>query len=463
MRIPRLLTLAVALVAVALTIVVGTQVLQPPLPLIDGAGFSHERITPNADGQEDLTTFSYTLTRNATISITFTDGEGRMFVFRQDEPRVPDDYSVLFSGVVHGFILPGETIHGEVLTRLLPNGAYDWLLTAVDEAGQSTQATGTLTIAEADPVLPDLTGFDFRSTFTPNQDGISDRVTFNVYVTKEARLTMYLVNEAGEREFITERVEDVTFGQAGAHTFDYDGGVDAGNEPPPDDTYHVVILAEDAEGQKVRRTGTLELRDGGIPVGAILPQPSGTTVFYDTMPYEDRYYTDEFVQGDLIPVPEGVESTISDSEVVILGDLLVFRLTITNDGSVGLRTTGPPPGTVYQQEQRASTLGWFDEPGAWRVGFECETMVSSYPWRWAIAPTDQLAAVEDGEHTFYYLPPGEQAVVWGGVRLTEIRTRRNPQQCWFALIHEDVKIAQAFVDLRWVEIVPGAGATTDDD
>ncbi len=455
MRIPRLLTVAAALAAVALTVFVGIQILRPPRPLIDGAGFEHERITPNADGQNDLTTFSYTLTRNATVSIVFMDREGRAFVFREDESRVADDYRVLFSGVVHGFALPGETIHGEVLARLLPDGDYDWTITAVDEAGQTARESGTLTIADADTDLPDLPGFDFMSTFTPNQDGLSDRVTFNVYVTKDAQLTMYLVNEAGEREFITERAEGITFGEAGAHDFDYDGGIDSGNEPPPDDTYQVVLLAEDAEGQKIRRTGTLALRDGGLPIGAIFPQPTGTTVFYDTRPYADRFYSDETVQGDLIPIPEGVQSTISDSEVVIQGDLLVFRLTITNDGSIGLRTTGPPPGTVYQQEQRASTLGWFEESGAWRVGFECETMAASYPWRWAIAPADQLEVVEEGEDTFYYLPPGEQAVVWGAVRLTEIRPRRNPQQCWFALIHEDVEIAQANVDRRWVETVPG--------
>ena len=454
MQIPRLSTVVVALVALAMTVVVGLQVVRPARPLIEEAGFSPERITPNADGEDDLTTFSYTLTRNATVTLAFSDAGGREYVFRDSQSRVPDEYRVLFSGVVRGFTLPGETVHGEVLERLLPDGEYTWTLTAVDEEGVSEQAQGTLTIADADPVLPDLPEFDFVGELTPNQDGITDRVRFNVYVTKAARLTMYLLDDAGERQYITERNEGIRLGEAGLHVFDYDGGVEAGEEPPPDGDYQVILIAEDDEGQKIRRTGALAVRDGGLPFGAIFPQPTGTTVYYDTMPYQDAYYSDAETQGELIAIPEGIESAIADSEVVVQGDMLVFRLTITNDGSVGLRTTGPPPGTVYQQDQRASSLGWFPESGAWRVGLECDTARASYPWRWAIAPMDQLVAVEDGEDTFYYLPPGAQAVVWGGVRLTDIIPRRNPQQCWFGLIHEDVAVQQADVDRRWVEIVP---------
>jgi len=176
------------------------------------------------------------------------------------------------------------------------------------------------------------------------------------------------------------------------------------------------------------------------------------------MPYDEAYFTDADHAGALIPVPEGIEASISDSEVVLQGDMLVFRLTITNDGSVGLRTSGPPPGTVYAQDQRASGIGWFEQSGAWRVGLECDTTASSYPWRWALAPTDQLEVVEANGETYYYLPPGAQAVVWGAVRLTEIVPQRNPQPCWIGLIHEDVSVVQSDVDRRWVEIVPGPDA-----
>jgi len=456
MQIPRLLTVLVALAALAVALLLGAMALQPPLPLIVTAGFDDARITPNADGENDLTTFRYTLARAATITLDFTDAEGNRFVFREGQARVPGDYSVLFGGIVDGYVLPGETVLSEVDTRLMPDGEYTWSLAATAADGEEMVATGSLIIEGADPSLPDISGFTLSpARFTPNQDGLDDRVAIYVYVEKDATLTMYLVNADGERMYITERSEGLTFGKAGMHEFDYDGGIDAGEAPPPDGDYTVVVEAEDAEGQRVRRTASLTIADGGFPIGAIYPQPTGTTVFYDTMPYRDAYYTDVDAPGELIPVPEGVESIITDSEVVLQGDMLVFRLTVTNDGPVGLRTSGPPPGTVYQQDQRASGIGWHDQSGVWRIGLECDTVKSSYPWRWAIGTADDLEVVEEGGETYYYLPPGKQAVVWGGVRLTEILPQRNPQPCWIGLIHEDVEVVQANVDSRWVEIQPG--------
>ncbi len=456
MGIPRWITAGVALLALAVVVLLGMQVVRPARPLVEQAAFDQERITPNADGQDDATTFRYTLSRNATVSLTFTSADGQEYTFRAAEPRVAGDYRVLFSGVVHGYTLPGENVEGEVEARLLQDGVYTWRLSAVDEQGETQTVSGALTIVDADPLLPDLTGFTISpDVFSPNQDGVADRVNVHVYVIKPARLTMYLEGEDGERFYIAERNEGRLPGEEGAHVFDYDGGIDAGMEPPPDGDYVLMLHAEDEEGQRVTRIGSLAIRNSGLPLGEIYAQPTGTTVFYDTMPYDPAFYTSAEVVGERIPIPEGVESMIS-AETVLQGDMLVFRLTVNNYGTVGLRTTGPPPGTVYHQEQRASSLGWIDESGAWRVGLDCDTATSDYPWRWALGDLDVLEAVEEGGETYYYLPPGEQAVVWGAVRLTDVVERRNPQQCWAGLIHEDVEIPdrQGRVDARWVEIVP---------
>lgn len=456
MRLPRIVTILAALVALAAVLGIGSLALQPPLPLINGAGFDDERITPNADGENDLTTFRYSLTRNATVTLAFTDEAGNSFVFRDAQPRIPDDYSVLFSGIVAGYTLPGEDIEGEVETRLLPNGDYAWTLTAEADDGEVMQADGTLTLAEVDAALPVISGFTLSPTvFSPNQDGIDDRVTIYAYLEKDASLTMYLLDEGGSRQYITEVRGTLNYGEAGLHEFDYDGGIDAGEDPPRDGDYTVVVLAEDAAGQRVRRTAALTIEDGGHPLGAIYPQSAGTTVFFDSLPYEEAYFTDVNSQGELLDTPEGIESTISDSVVVVQGDMLVFRLVVTNDGPVGLRTSGPPPGTVYQQDQRSSGIGWYDQSGAWRIGLECDTVKSSYPWRWAIGSAGELEVVEHAGETYYYLPPGARAVVWGGVRLTEILPQRNPQPCWIGLIHEDVEVVQSNVERRWVEIQPG--------
>ena len=143
--IPRLLTILIALIALVVVIVLGLLVLQPPRPLIDGAVFSEARITPNADGENDLATFSYTLTRNAAISLQFTDEFGQTYSFRDNQPRIADDYSVLFGGIVGGYALPDETIEGEIETRLMPDGDYNWTLIAVAEDGEEATATGTIT------------------------------------------------------------------------------------------------------------------------------------------------------------------------------------------------------------------------------------------------------------------------------------------------------------------------------
>src|SRR5262249_55327322 len=121
MRISIWLTIVVAFIAVVAVVVVGQTLLQPNVPLITEAGFSLDRITPNADGDSDVTEFSYSLSRNAKVSLMLEDSKGAKYYFRRDEPRIPNTYQVLFSGVVDGYTLPGEKIEGEVKQRLIPD------------------------------------------------------------------------------------------------------------------------------------------------------------------------------------------------------------------------------------------------------------------------------------------------------------------------------------------------------
>ena len=107
---------------------------------------------------------------------------------------------------------------------------------------------------------------------------------------------------------------------------------------------------------------------------------------------------------------------------------------------------------------QASSLGAYEESGAWRIGIKCDTALSDFPWRWALAPRDEVEEVHDEEtgETYYYLQPGQQAEVWGAIRMTELITARNPQDCWAGLIHEDVGIPafQSRVGAREIELVP---------
>jgi hypothetical protein len=457
MRMPIGWTILFAIVGVAIVWGVGSLLLQPNLPLIVSAGFADEIITPNADGEGDVTRFRYEIARNADVTLTLTHPDGQTFVFRETEPRFASDYEVLFSGVVDGYVLPDENVAGEVERRLLSDGDYTWRLLAENDA-ETAEATGTLVIANADSPLPEITIFTVGpEVFTPNQDGIDDRVEINVYLEKEAELSVFLLAEDGREIPISARKEGREPGEAGRHIFDYEGGIDLGADPPDDGTYTVVALAQDDEGQRVRREATLTILDGGKPRAEIVPQSVGVDVVFDVMPYDDRFLSEFDALGDLIEIPGDRASLAGNAITMPLGDMLVFRATVENYSDVKIRTTSPPPGTVYQQDQLPASLGAFEESGAWRLGIQCETSRTPFPYRWAIGSSDVLVVETDPEsgETFSYLPAGESAVVWGAIRLTDLEIRQNPQNCWAGLIHEDVEVSlrNSFVGAREIELV----------
>jgi hypothetical protein len=456
----RLSPLITALVALAAFVVVGTLgalVLQPNRPLLVSAGLSLSKITPNGDGSNDATEVSYSLSRNARVTIAFTNkASGTRYIFREAEERAADSYKVLFSGIVDGYILPGENLGGAVETRLVPNGDYTWSIDAQTDSGESASASGNLTVADADALLPAIQNFDVSpQVFTPNQDGVDDRVEINIYLAKPATLTVYLEDQANRRYYIAERDEGRQPGDPGAHLFDYDGGVDNNITPPPDGQYTVVAIAQDKEGQRIRRTSAVTLIDGGLPNAEIAAQTTGGSVFYATAPYKDSYFTDAKTTGETIPRPEGVTSLMAKITMK-QDDLLIFRLTVSNYGSTPIRTVGPWPGTVYQYDQTAAAMNSENVSGAWRVGLACERSETSLPWRWAIGSPDQLTKVDRDGETLWYLMPGKQAVVWGAIRMTRLIKTRNPQECWAALIHEDVAIPplQSNVGPIKVELTP---------
>ncbi|NLX10258.1 MAG: hypothetical protein GXY36_11430 [Chloroflexi bacterium] len=447
----------VALISLIVVGVAGYLILRPPLPLLDDAGFDHAQISPNADGVDDVTTIRYKLARPATISIYLENEDGQRYYFREQERRSSGEYAVLFSGIVGGYTLPDEEIAGRVEKRLIPAGRYTWTIEAARD-GETASTSGALEIANADSALPLISAFEIHPpVFTPNQDGIDDRVSINVYLEKAANLSVYLEDAAGQRYYLDEREEGREPGEPGNHEYDYDGGVDQGMEPPLDGLYTVYAVAQDAEGQRIVREGQLGIEDGGLPQVEITVQTTGALVFFDTQPYDEAYYTDRDAPGERIPKPEGVASELTTFTMPV-GDMLVFKLTVDNYGSTPIRTTGPFPGTVYQYDQVASTLGAYEESGAWRVGINCDTSLSDFPWRWAIAPQDELTEVYDEKNgeTYYYLQPGQRAEVWGAIRMTELVRARNPQACWAGLIHEDVGIPalQSRVGAREVELVP---------
>lgn len=379
-------------------------------PLLEAVSITPSIISPNADGQEDLANITFKLNRNADVGIYFYDAMGRQYTFRKSVPLSLNEepYSVLFPGVVDGFLLPGEEYPFSVLKRTLPDGEYTWEIVANPKGeGERMTVSGSLTVQNADTQLPGITGFSvYPKTFSPNQDGLDDRVRINAFLQKDVEdLQLYMLDNDGVRHHIAEDPQSTTPpNEYGLHTFDYDGGIDAGAEPPPDGTYTVYAEARDLVGQQTLISDTLTLVDAGRPMAYILNAE----------------------------VEWSVESTLT------LGETLRFTLTVENDSTTPIRTSGPFPSTVYDSDENYATLNQTIEAGVFRVGIHCENSTINYPWRWAIGDPETLIQDEEGH---YYLPPFERATVTGGIRFIDVIEARNPQYCWAGLIHEDVEIA----------------------
>lgn len=386
-------------------------------PLLYDVSVAPTTISPNADGQEDVTRIEYKLARNAKLSIYVRDEAGNRHFFRYERDRsrsLGRPYRVDFGGVI-----PIQ-VDGFRQDRVLPDGSYALVLEAVDGRGRSTVEEIPLVIQDADTTAPDLEGFGVsRHIFTPNRDGVDDRVVISYYLTKDADTLVYLLDEEGMRYPIERDDSNSTTkdGELGPYYYDYEGGVDRGAEPPPDGTYTVVGYAEDAVGNKATVTDTLEIRDGGVPRATIV----------------------------------GLEWSVSDT-VIPVGGTLYFTATVENYGTTPIRTTGPEPGTEYTTDWNAASLGYYERAGAFRFGIGFQNCpLGDYPWRWSVGRYDELQAVQRGDETLYYLMPGQRVLITGSIRILDPLPDTSTL-FWAGLIHEQVELVNPQVDPKWITI-----------
>lgn len=425
-----LLVIVTATTLVLLAVLLTNRVLNGDNRLLRDVQVRDALITPNADGDRDATPIRYNLSRNAIVSIYFENEAGERFYFRESKPRGAGTYEVLFSGVVDGYRLPDELVQGEILARLLRDGEYTWTIEATDFDGNTESEQGTITIADADTQLPELRNFTIdKKVFTPNRDGIDDRVLIQFFLPKEvASLRVFLQLPDGREIPIAEQEREIPPNMLGRHYYDYEGGVDKGETPPPDGIYPIVAIAQDLEGQRVRVENELEIRFGGVPRAEIISPPTGNTVQWNTT-------------------------------AVALCDTIYFTMTVENYGTTPIRTTGPAPGMVYDSDWNYNTLGWHTESGAFRAAIGYENELTNYPYRWSLGNPEDLTQI-DGH---YYLMPGDRALITGGIRVIDVFGNRNPQPIWAGLIHEDVEISQFNnrVDPHDILVdIPGPATTT---
>ena len=354
-------------------------------------------ITPNADGKDDVARLAYSLRRSADVSIYLVDGKDQRHYFRQEVHRSPGDYTVDFGGVVDGL--------------MLPDGDYRLVIEAKPTTGgQPAVAEQHLSIRDADTDYPQILALSlFPDTFTPNRDGLGDRVRISYDLSKEVkRVALYLEGPDGQRYPIPEDKLHKP-GAIGHHEHDYDGGIDLGAEPPPAGIYTVVVTVEDAVGNQARAETQLTIEEGGVPRATIVKSGEGM----------------------------GVEWS---AEVVPLGGVLYFKLTVQNIGGVPIRTHGAEPGTIYDNTQNYNTLGYYEDPGTFRIGinYEGNSAGDPYPYRWQLGRTSELTKLVYQGQEWYYLMPGQTVTVEGGIRMVEAPPLRSPR-FWAGLIHEHVE------------------------
>ena len=410
-------------------------------PLLRDVTVAPDQISPNADGDTDVTEIRYTLSRSAYISIFFENEDGDRFHFRQNRRRSPGDYSVLWGGVMDEPEV--EQLEGgtnEILSRVLPDGKYRWFVQASDDSANTETLDGTITLENGDTEVPQLESFAVMpKVFRPNLDGMRDDwVSISYNLSKEVQnIQVYLLDpkRPGVKVHIAEGPNTIEPEEPGNHAFKYFGGVDLNAEPPPDGEYIVVGEANDLAGNRIRVTRALTIEMGGRPRADV-------------------------VQGEI-----HWENEVNRVVSVPLGQKLCFTAIVKNEGDVPVRTNGPWPGQEYhfvedfihdtfntvasRPENRDKY--WFELPGAFRFGINFSTTGYPYPFRWAIGRQEDLEYLTIEGESAWYLMPGKSGRVSGCI-LFDGRPPGGNVLWWGGLIHEAYGHPNDFIDRITVNV-----------
>ena len=107
-------------------------------PVKFGNGFGIGAFTPNGDGQEDTAQVGFSISRDATLDITFASAGGTILRHLDDVPATAD-YS--------WFTWDGRDDDGDVV----PDGIYTWTITATDSDGGTGTSSGELQVVTTLP------------------------------------------------------------------------------------------------------------------------------------------------------------------------------------------------------------------------------------------------------------------------------------------------------------------------
>jgi LysM repeat protein/flagellar hook assembly protein FlgD len=201
-----------------------------PKPLIDAVSPNPAVFSPKyGKTQTESVQILFNLNRPAEVQLTIRNINGDEIYTGSKETLSPGSHTVSWNGT-------------DKTGRIVMDGSYEIVFKTIETAYNYPSTTpvilrsGTITIKDADYYIPVsrlkeiVTDASFQSLFfTPNGDGISDKVTGQFTLAVPAKLSIYIANAAGAHAAFP--VSEQTF-EAGTHTFEWDGSDIMGGKVP---------------------------------------------------------------------------------------------------------------------------------------------------------------------------------------------------------------------------------------
>lgn len=186
-------------------------------------------ISPNGDGRDDAVRVSALLSAAATWSVTFSTASG----------------AVLAQSSGSGSLV-SATWDGRAGGAQVPDATYRWTISASDPASGASAASGGVVRVDVTPPLlvPTTPTSLVPATFSPNGDGIADRIATGVTSSEAGTLDATVATASGQ--VVT------TFGvplKVGANTVTWDGRSSTGTIVP-DGSYVLSIVPRDVAGNQ---------------------------------------------------------------------------------------------------------------------------------------------------------------------------------------------------------------------
>lgn len=342
-----------------------------PYNVVFAVDFSSDILTPGHPAE-----VRYALPTQGRVTLVISDPEGRRYVVRDGDLQSAGPHVLTLNAAVDRPDL------GDMERRVLAPGNYEYTFRAELTNGSVLERSGELRVVGGAYPPVSIDGATVVPTvITPNDDGQNDEATISFRLSREAEVDVY-VQGPQLKLALASRARM----PAGDRHLRFDGR-DPLDRPVPDGEYSVVVVAEDAEGNRTAERLPLRITDSA----------------------KAQAY---------------IEAVTFTPRQLRVGEMLEVTVVVVNSGRVPLRTQGPEPGYVYSIDDTFASIErhrYVEKPGIWRVGVDWESNVGAgprrYPFRWGFGQE---------------LKPGERVSVKGYIRMDHHVDTAYPYLYFFA-------------------------------